>query len=374
MESVPVEDIRYIKTLGRGRLGDIFLAFSQRFGEVIVKKTTFAGNELIWGNFIREVEFIGNKSFSNITKYYGIIKTDEDCSIIMEYGTNGFMMDLIESYRLDNPLDMMSLEKRYQIAHDITKGLLQMHSQGVFHGDLSDFSICFNEHWEAKISDYGLFMLKNQFQTNLANRRDDNKMFHMRAPETYLPDYKLNGKSDVFSLGMIFWELANFQIPYDGFEENSIQYSICNGDRPIIPPNCHIGFRVLIELCWRHDMKTRPSVLELYQILSYIIHEAPENHSFLQDKLLYGTQNENMISDLEDNIFMAAHKGKLNSIELLVSAGVSINSIDKNQGYLIKDGHPFIFQHAVKIQASLSILLSMELRSMRRIVGFMFVN
>ena len=60
-------------------------------------------------------------------------------------------------------------------------------------------------------------------------------------------------KADIYALGVIFWEIATCQVPYEGFDFHTIVISIEKGKRPQIPPSCPEAFKDLIELCWSQD-------------------------------------------------------------------------------------------------------------------------
>lgn len=79
------------------------------------------------------------------------------------------------------------------------------------------------------------------------------------APEA-IRELACSEKVDVWSFGIVIWELLTRQIPYDGMEQSAIMYSVGMGKLKLpIPATCPTGFKLIMEMCWKVNPKNRPS-------------------------------------------------------------------------------------------------------------------
>jgi Protein tyrosine and serine/threonine kinase len=86
------------------------------------------------------------------------------------------------------------------------------------------------------------------------------------APELLQGD-PYSTKADVFSVGVLLWELYTAQEPYPGLSGPEIVQRVINGERLLIPAVCPPRFRSVLESCWCADSTQRPSFSRLLQLL-----------------------------------------------------------------------------------------------------------
>src|ERR1051325_2070207 len=77
-------------------------------------------------------------------------------------------------------------------------------------------------------------------------------------PQCKDPSYKRNEKSDIYSLGVLFWEISRGRIPFHDFEPLSIWLKICNGIRETPVDNMTSKYQQLYKKCWDIDPDSRP--------------------------------------------------------------------------------------------------------------------
>ncbi|CAB4485338.1 unnamed protein product [Rhizophagus irregularis] len=80
----------------------------------------------------------------------------------------------------------------------------------------------------------------------------------------------INEKSDIYSLGVIFWELTSRSSPFDGLEGDHITYKILSGVREEPVPNTNVKFIRLYQKCWEQEPDERPNIFEINETLSII--------------------------------------------------------------------------------------------------------
>lgn len=79
------------------------------------------------------------------------------------------------------------------------------------------------------------------------------------APEALRED-RCSEKVDVWSFGIVLWELLTREPPFRDLEQNSIIFSVGSGKlQPLIPSTCPNGFKLIMQMCWKFTAKERPS-------------------------------------------------------------------------------------------------------------------
>jgi len=171
------EDLKFIRVLGRGGCGEVYLAESRTFGKVAVKMTLLGGEEQILLEFLNEAELLSRMNSPYIIRFFGTSKNQEGECIVMEYAAKGTLFHFLELLRNRKIESSFSWDKRYQMAQDITRGLMLMHSQGVLHRDMKSLNILLDEIMRAKISDFGLSKIKTKSHTTSSNLYVQNNVF-----------------------------------------------------------------------------------------------------------------------------------------------------------------------------------------------------
>jgi len=246
---IPLDDITTIKLLGKGRCGDVFLARSEMFGEVIVKKNLIKGNLFY---------IITELNSPYVIRHFGTCTYPDGEMIVMEYPSNGSLYNYLQKVR-ENKIEF-KLINRYQIALDIARGLLLLHSIGILHRNIKSENVLLDENMKAKIADFELSVIKTQSKLTSRDRNDVNGTLLWKAPETFFMGNTYSEKSDIYSLGVVFWEIASCEIPYRGFDSEEIRDYVISGERLQIPDSCSRDFGVLICECWKHEPTLRPSI------------------------------------------------------------------------------------------------------------------
>lgn len=143
------------------------------------------------------------------------------------------------------------------VARGAARGMAYLHSgkPPVLHRDLKSANILLDESYTAKVCDFGLSRLKAHETSMTGNCGTVQWM----APEV-LSNERYNEKADVFSYGIICWELLTAECPYDGMTPIQCALAVLNRDqRPTIPKWCPPSLQALIRSCWKRDPALRPT-------------------------------------------------------------------------------------------------------------------
>jgi len=145
------------------------------------------------------------------------------------------------------------------------RGMAYLHSGNppVLHRDLKSANLLLDESYTTKVCDFGLSRLKAQARSMTANCGTVQWM----APEV-LANRSYDEKADVYSFGIIVWELLSRECPYEGMTPIQCALAVLNRDkRPEIPKWCPPGLHALIKACIKKDPSDRPTFTEIIMTL-----------------------------------------------------------------------------------------------------------
>ncbi|KAF0684717.1 Aste57867_23318 [Aphanomyces stellatus] len=195
--------------------------------------------------------------------------------IVSEYCARGSLRDVLG--RSGALLWPMKIRLALGLAH----GLQYLHNSRMIHRDLKSPNILVDETWHAKIADFGTLRLAEIVR----NQNPGAKSVDMTglvgttrwmAPEVIQSKKVYTEKIDIYSLGVILWEMIDGkELPYEQMRWNhEIEQAILDGKRPLIAPNtCPPRWKVLVSMCWQVDPTERPSIPEIIKSLQRLANE-----------------------------------------------------------------------------------------------------
>ncbi|CAF2980056.1 unnamed protein product, partial [Rotaria sp. Silwood2] len=124
--------------------------------------------------------------------------------------------------------------------------------------------------YTVKVCDFGVARTRNETTRQTKSNNTLAITLQWTAPEI-LRLGRYTDKSDIYSLGIVYWELATYQIPYDGHEDGVIRAFVLAGDRLDIPDTTPSIFRMVIEQCWTQNPNDRPDGCHLIQMIEECI-------------------------------------------------------------------------------------------------------
>jgi len=259
-------------------------------------------------DFILEMRQLSKLRHPNITTIMGAIVTKkEEPMMIMEYMDHGSLYDV-----LHNETMVLDGEIILPILCDIAQGLRFLHAAdpSVIHGDLKAANVLIDCRFRAKVADFGLSQ-KRQIDATGKRKVGVTGTPYWMAPELLSHQSSNNTATDVYSFGVILYELYSRKDPYAGeiFTEvlkMVVDPVICK--RPPVPTSCPQQVRDMMNECLKHDPKQRPRFADLDVRLrnSDVDKVAPSNIIFsLQEKkktdlLLYDVFPRHIAEALRD--------------------------------------------------------------------------
>ena len=199
-------------------MGVVYLArdpFIER--EVAIKLLRAIDDDDAQERFQREIRIAGALSHPNIVRIYDAGSHDSQPFVAMEY-VNG--QTLSEVIKAGVPLE---LDRKIEMLLDLADGLGYAHKRGVIHRDIKPSNLIIDDHGTLKILDFGIARLTDSGRTSLSAVGTPSYM----APEQILGEV-VDARADLFSFGVVVYELIAYRQPFTGDSEHSVYHKILN--------------------------------------------------------------------------------------------------------------------------------------------------
>ncbi|CAN8248481.1 unnamed protein product [Cochlearia groenlandica] len=272
LQTIRNDDLEEIRELGCGTYGSVYHGKWKGSDVAIkrIKSSCFAGKPLererLIEDFWKEARTLSSLHHPNVLSFYGIVRDGPDGSLatVVEFMVNGSLKQFLQ--KKDRTIDR---RKRLIIAMDTAFGMEYLHGKSIVHFDLKCENLLVNmrdpQRPICKIGDLGLSKVKQKTLVSGGVRGT----LPWMAPEL------LSGKSnmvsekiDVYSFGIVMWELLTGEEPYKDMHCASIIGGIVNNAlRPKIPQWCDPEWKGLMESCWAAEPTERPSFADISQKL-----------------------------------------------------------------------------------------------------------
>lgn len=265
-ESQYISHYKILELIGSGGMGKVYKAVDTQTSIVVAVK--ILNPELLKEQENRkrlasEGILLSSIQSKNIVKIYEYGETENHSFIAMEYLSGGTLQDFIEkNFPVSN-------EKLISIALQICNGLKEIHQQNIIHRDLKSSNIMFDETGEIKIMDFGLS--KSPLVTTMTTLGTVIGTLGYVAPEQ-VTNLKVDKRVDIFSLGVILYQMSTGRLPFNGENEIALIHSIFN-TKPTLPSelNKNLSFELenMIMKCISKNPEERfKNVDEIILILS----------------------------------------------------------------------------------------------------------
>jgi DNA helicase-2/ATP-dependent DNA helicase PcrA len=246
-----------INWIGGGRFGDVYLARDEILEQNFALKIARMRQEDI--SMLRaEAKLLVTLNHTNIVRFYNVDVIDERLVLILEFVKGGTLRDIIKEGGVDTELASNTVRQ-------IAEALEYAHEQGVLHRDLKPENVMISETGMVKITDFGLARLvpSGALLEGVAGTP-----LYM-APESWTGHY--DEKSDIWSLGVILYELVTGVPPFLGDALDDVRKKIIK-NRPITPGVLRAGLPEFLEdltlKCLHSNPRVRPTAREVLKILN----------------------------------------------------------------------------------------------------------
>eukprot|EP01097_Dermamoeba_algensis_P005996 TRINITY_DN3774_c0_g1_i1.p1 TRINITY_DN3774_c0_g1~~TRINITY_DN3774_c0_g1_i1.p1 ORF type:complete len:520 (+),score=48.87 TRINITY_DN3774_c0_g1_i1:147-1706(+) len=261
-------EIQLGKVLGRGAYGLVYEGVCRAL-PVAIKLPQLRSQSMI-KSFTHEVDVMSKINHPNVCLFLGACLEDPEQLQIVTEKLEGDLLSLISQKKL-------AIFERLKLAKDAAQGIAWLHGMGVIHRDLKTKNILYDRNGNAKVCDFGLAQfIRPEVDVTDENNKPKGTPLYM-APEV-LQNKRITKKVDVYSFGIVLWELLTGEAPFPSHEDmKSFTDAICiESERPsltALPLDVPKSCKKLLQRCWHPNPDVRPEFEEIVDELDIIMIE-----------------------------------------------------------------------------------------------------
>ena len=207
-----------VKSIGEGGMANVYLAndtILDRKVAVKVLRGDLSSDDKFIRRFQREALSVSNLSHPNIVEVYDVGEEDGQHYIVMEYIEGKTLKQLLKKR------DSLTLTEVIDIMTQLTDGIAHAHESYIIHRDIKPQNIMIQDDGRIKITDFGIAMALNATQLTQTNS--------VMGSVHYLPPEQASGKgttvkSDIYSMGILMYELLTGTVPFKG--DNAVEIAL----------------------------------------------------------------------------------------------------------------------------------------------------
>jgi predicted Ser/Thr protein kinase/tetratricopeptide (TPR) repeat protein len=225
-----------VKILGQGAMGTVYKALDPDIDrEVAIKTVNFGpqieeGHEDVIKRFLREAQSAGKLTHPNIVTIYEVGRDGDMTYIVMQYVEGQSLQKLISGGK------KFSHDEILHLMGQICSGLDTAHAKGIIHRDIKPANILIDKAGDAHIVDFGVAHVETSTMTMTG--------MTLGTPSYMSPEQvmgkKVDGQSDVFSLGVVLYEMITGKRPFHADNVTTLIYKIINEEPPALSSFKHV--------------------------------------------------------------------------------------------------------------------------------------
>jgi HEAT repeat protein/tRNA A-37 threonylcarbamoyl transferase component Bud32 len=252
---------KFIERIGRGAFGTVLLMEDTVVDERLVLKflnPSIAQDEEMMQRFVHELRYSRKITHPNVIRIYDFLHIRGNYAISMEYFPSHTLGGEVSDGK---PL---ALRRAVRLGMDVAKGMSVAHAVGIVHRDLKPANVLINDDGIVKIVDFGVAAAQHQGDTQLTKTGYVIGSPKYMAPEQILGK-KVDERADIYSLGVILYEMLTGTPPYHRGDHMSVMYQHVQGRaRPPIELNPALpqGISDLVVKCMAVDKEKRFATMD----------------------------------------------------------------------------------------------------------------
>jgi serine/threonine protein kinase/TolB-like protein/tetratricopeptide (TPR) repeat protein len=214
-----IAQYKILEKLGEGGMGIVFKAEDTKLDRLVALKFLpehLTSHEAERARFLQEAKSASALNHPNVCTIYDIREEEGQQFIVMEY---------VDGVTLRQKIPVQKLSDALGYAVQIAEALHEAHSKGIVHRDIKAENIMINSKNQVKVMDFGLAKLKGSLKLTRTSSTVGTLAY--MAPEQ-IQGGEVDGRSDIFSFGIVLFEMLAGRTPFRGEHEASMVYSIVN--------------------------------------------------------------------------------------------------------------------------------------------------
>jgi eukaryotic-like serine/threonine-protein kinase len=218
-----ISHYKILEKLGKGGMGVVYKAEDTKLKRIVALKFLPKGleaHELERARFLQEAQAASALNHPNVCTIYDIKEEGNQHFIVMEYVDGVTLREKIAQCRAKS---LFALQDVITYAIQIGEALQEAHSKGIVHRDVKPENIMVNSKNQVKVMDFGLAKLKGSMKLTRTSSTVGTLAY--MAPEQ-IQGGEVDARSDVFSFGIVLYEMLTGHLPFRGEHEAAMVYSI----------------------------------------------------------------------------------------------------------------------------------------------------
>ncbi|HEX9614487.1 MAG TPA: protein kinase, partial [Bacteroidota bacterium] len=246
-----ISHYKVLAKLGEGGMGVVYKAQDEKLNRTVALKFLpehISSSEQDTARFTQEAQAAAGLSHPNICTIHGIEEAEGRTFIVMEF---------VDGQMLEEKKTSLSQKQAIEIGIQIAEGLAAAHEKGIVHRDIKPENIMIRKDGRVQIMDFGLAKLRGA--SRLTKEGSTVGTAGYMSPEQ-VQGLETDHRSDIFSLGVLLYEMLTGQPPFKGVHETAISYEIVNVDSPpmsSIRPDIPTELDAIVAECLEKDANER---------------------------------------------------------------------------------------------------------------------
>jgi serine/threonine protein kinase/tricorn protease-like protein len=225
-----------LEKLGEGGMGVVYKAEDIKLDRLVALKflpPQFTVNQSDKARFIQEAKAAAAINHPNVCVIHDMLELENQQFIVMEYVEGQTLREVIYGNRRRGEVtSFLQINEVLDYAIQITEALQAAHEKGIIHRDIKSENIMVNTKNQIKVMDFGLAKLKGSLK--LTKKSSTVGTVAYMSPEQ-IQGHEVDARSDIFSFGVVLYEMLTGQLPFKGEYESAMIYSILNEEpEPLI--------------------------------------------------------------------------------------------------------------------------------------------
>ncbi|KAG8650063.1 serine/threonine-protein kinase STY13 [Manihot esculenta] len=301
-----------------GRYGDRVVAI-----KVLHRGSTSEERDALENRFAREVNMMSRVKHENLVKFIGACK--DPLMVIVTELLPGMSL---RKYLISIRPKQLELRVALNFALDIARAMECLHANGIIHRDLKPDNLLLTTNQKSvKLADFGLAREESVTEMMTA----ETGTYRWMAPELYSTvtlrqgeKKHYNNKVDVYSFGIVLWELLTNRMPFEGMSNLQAAYAAAfKQERPSLPEDVSPDLAFIIQSCWVEDPNLRPSFSQIIRMLNAFLFTLSSSSTSVPESVTNETVALNNGTITE---FSARARGKFAFLRQLFTAKRTRNS------------------------------------------------